>query len=149
MILAIALAITTLHSTPVAWCSEPGSPTEELAKATAVFSGKVVGRDYVVEETPSGEIAQRLVIKIGAQRVWKGDIKTEVTMYTSQYYLPNGHNRVFTEDFRFDENQSYLLYAFGKPDQLWTNKCTRSRPLSKADGDLEELGDSHAPKARG
>jgi TonB family protein len=125
-------------------CIKPGPPTAELARATAVFSGKVVGRDYVVEKTASGRV-QRLIIKIRVERVWKGDISPDVTMYTSEVHLPNGVTDSIEEDFRFEDEKDYLIYAFGKSDHLMTSKCTRTRELSKAAEDLRELGNGHAP----
>jgi hypothetical protein len=149
MLLAIALAITTTVAPgTVSRCFVAGSPAEELQKSTAVFSGKVVGRDYVTEETPAGKISQRLVIKIAVERVWKGDIFTDVTMYTSEIHLPNGYTKLFSEDFKFDDDEKYLIYAFGKRNRLSTDECTRTRALAKAENDLKELGAGYEPKIR-
>ena len=130
MIFGIALAIAIAPSTNVAWCSAPGTPKEELTKATAVLSGKVVGHDFVIEQTPSGETAQRVVVNVAVTRVWKGDISPSVTIHTWKYLLPNGYTRVFSENFNFDDETEYLVYAFGKPDHLWVDQCSRTRKLS-------------------
>lgn len=55
--------------------------------------------------------------------------------------------------YGFQEGESYLIYAYrtngedGKPGPLRTNICTRTRPLSKAKGDIKALGDSKMPPA--
>ena len=148
LILAIALSTTGIGPSNVTRCFAPGSPTKELKKATAVFSGKVVRRDFVVEETAPGEIGWRVVMKIAVGRVWKGDIATEVTLYTSEVHLINGLTRIYGDHFKFDEGKQYLVYAFGELDRLSTDTCTRTREMSQADDDLKELGDGHAPKTR-
>lgn len=147
-ILAIALATITIAPANVTRCFAPRSPTEELAKATAVFSGKVVRREYVPEATSEGEFFERLIIRIAVERVWKGDIYADATMYTSETHLANGYVRIFGEDFNFEDDKEYLIYAFGKTDRLSTDVCTRTRELSKADDDLKELGDGNEPKIR-
>jgi hypothetical protein len=129
-------------------CVIPGTPTQELSRATAVFSGKVISRDYVAEEMPSGETRRRLVVKISVERVWKGDIYTDETMFTSEVHLPNGLMETWAEDFYFQDDRQYLIYAFGKRNHLSTNACTRSRELSKAEADLKELGYGHEPNIR-
>jgi hypothetical protein len=142
MLLPIALAIIVTHPAGAVQCFAPGSPSEELAKATAVFSGRVIGHDYVVENTPSGETAQRLVANIAVVRVWKGNINPNVTIHTWEYLLPNGYVRIFGENFTFKDDEEYLVYAFGRSDHLWSDQCSRTRELSKANADLKELGES-------
>jgi hypothetical protein len=149
MIMSILLALLlTLALLAEPRCPLPGSPTQELARVTAVFSGKVVGRDYVPEERAPGQIVQRLVVKIEVARVWKGDIYTQQTMRTAEVKLPRGFTEIFSEDFVFEDDKEYLIYALEKDDRLYTNGCTRSRELAKAGEDLRELGDGHEPKTR-
>jgi hypothetical protein len=46
-------------------CARPGTPTEELNKAKAVFTGKVVGRKYVTDNQPGqGAPGERLVERL-------------------------------------------------------------------------------------
>jgi hypothetical protein len=146
----ITLVFVVITASPVAnvRCVIPGTPAAELSRATAVFSGKVVGRDYISEETPSGDTAHRLIIKIAVERVWKGDIFADETMYTSEVRLANGMTQTDAEDFYFQDDKQYLIYAFGKRDRLLTSGCTRSREFSKADDDLKELGYGHEPNVR-
>ena len=94
---------------------------------------------------PTGETAQRAVVNISVDRVWKGDIRRNVTVHTWEYLLPNGYRRIFGENFKFDDDTEYLIYAFGKPDHLWVDQCSRTRKLLTANDDLKELGDGHEP----
>jgi hypothetical protein len=148
MLCAILLMLNTIAPAAEPRCVIPGTPTQEMARATAVFSGKVIAREYVSEETSSGEPSQRLVVRIAVERVWKGDIYVEETMFTTEVRLPNGLTGVMAEDFFFEDDKQYLIYALGKRDHLSTDACTRSRELSKADADLSEFGSGYEPKIR-
>lgn len=148
MILATVVAILALTANPVAKCFRPESPTKEMAKATAVFSGKVVAQEKVLEKLPSDELVERVIVKISVDRVWKGNVYTEVTMYTSQIFLANGLRTIDSEDFNFKDEENYLVYAFGEPDRLRTHGCTRTTKLSSAYGDLAELGEGREPNQR-
>ncbi|MDQ3685821.1 MAG: hypothetical protein M3430_09495 [Acidobacteriota bacterium] len=145
----LVLMLTTLMlptPLPGVECSVPGSPTEELRKSKAVFTGKVIGRKYVMDN-PSGVgfPGQRLVIRLQVERVWKGEIGEEVLMYTSWMRQLNGSDSTSGEDFGFENSQRYLIYAGGTLERLSTSACTRSRELGKAGDDLKELGEGHEP----
>jgi hypothetical protein len=128
-------------------CPPPGQPKVELDLATAVFSGKVISRERVREETSPGEFSERVVIRIAVDRVWKGDMDSDATIYTSEVLSPNGTKSFNAEDFPFKEKERYLVYAFGKPERLRTNQCSRTRKMAEADEDLKELGNGKPPKA--
>ena len=150
LLLAIALTTSTGARGNVFECRDPGPPARSLRAATAVFSGKVIGFDYVTDndEMAPGQFVQRLTVRIAVERVWKGDVYREATMYTSSAFLPNGLSRVMAEDFHFQDQKEYLIYAFDKPNHLSTSQCTRTRDLSKAGDDLKELGAGHEPNVR-
>ena len=69
----LAVALLTFSSAPSLRCFVPANPAEELGKATAVFTGKVIGRNYVkIEDQSDRETgAERLVVKLVVERVWK------------------------------------------------------------------------------
>ena len=132
---------------PGSRCVTPGPPLGELAESSAVFSGKVVGRKYADEFIEGeGYIGKRLVVEMKIDRVWKGEVGEKVSMFTSEVQLPNGLTSFMSEDFVFEDDQEYLVYAGGKPDRLSTSACTRSRRLARAEDDLKDLGESHKPK---
>jgi hypothetical protein len=153
VILLIAIALTTAGGgrRNMFDCAEPPPPAGSLRAATAVFSGKVIGFEYVTDndETTPGQFIQRMTVRIAVERVWKGHLDSNESLYTSQVFLPNGQTSFSAEDFHFQDQKEYLVYAFGKPDHLSTSQCTRTRELSKAGSDLKELGLGHkttAPK---
>ncbi len=128
-------------------CIVPGTPTQELSKSEAVFTGQVIGREYVkdtsLEQDSAGE---RLVIKLSVDKIWKGKIGKEVLMYTSEVRYPNGVTSMMAEDFHFEDEKKYLIYANGSMEKLRTSACTRSRKLEKAELDFIELGEGQEPK---
>ena len=148
LFVSIALVAMSINSTNVSRCFIPGSPKQGLEGATAVFAGKVVGREYVPETLASGQVIERLVTKIAVQRVWKGDISTEVIMHTKTTLMPNGMTGFMDEDFDFDDGSEYFIYALGDLDHLYTNVCTRTRNLINARDDLKQLGKGRGPKVK-
>jgi hypothetical protein len=150
--MVLMLFLITLMSPdplPSLRCMRPGTPIEELHKSSAVFTGKVSGRDYIEDDASENGVAgQRLVVRLKVERVWKGDIGGEVKMYTSEVRHPNGLTSMMSEDFHFQDGKRYLVYAGGQVERLSTSACTRSRELEKAGDDLRELGEGHEPKRK-
>lgn len=148
-ILSLIMFLLLTPSMAEARCFIPQKPTVELGKAKAVFTGKVIGREYVKEIfSEEGVTAERLVIKIAVERVWKGDVSKEVSMYTSQVRHPNGLTSMMAEDFNFADDKRYFIYAFGTFDRLQTSGCTRTREVEKAGDDLKELGEGFEPSEK-
>ncbi len=140
-------ALLTLSPATGMRCIIPGTPTVEFRKSKAVFTGKVVGREYIKDENASSDLdaGERLVIKLAVERVWKGEIGDEVLMYTSEVRHSNGIFSMMAEDFRFEDGEQYLVYANGEMKRLKTSACMRTRKLEKAEDDLKELGEGHKP----
>jgi hypothetical protein len=128
-------------------CPRPGTPTEELKRATAVFAGKVIERQMIkITDTSNEDFGgERLHVKLKIDKWWKGNGESEVLLQTSRVYFPNGTYRA-GEDFFFNTNQSYLVYAFYYNGAFGTSGCTRTRELSKVDEDLKNLGEWFQPK---
>lgn len=130
-------------------CIIPGTPKEELGKATAVFAGKVTGHKYVKDDlSGQGVSGKRLAFELTVERVWKGKIEGEVLMYTSEVRQSNGETSGMSEDFNFEDGKRYLIYAVGTIGRLRTSACNRSRELEKAENDLKELGAGHEPERK-
>src|SRR5258708_9883497 len=98
LFLTLGLLATT---TANAECIRPGPPLEELGRASAVFSGKVIREAYIDDTNERGISGKRLVITLKVERVWKGDLREEVKMYTSEMKLDNGNTWSMAEDFDF------------------------------------------------
>ncbi|HEX8398800.1 MAG TPA: hypothetical protein VF644_15310 [Pyrinomonadaceae bacterium] len=129
-------------------CSRFGTPSEELKRATSVFSGKVTEtqRRKITDRFDEDFGGERLYVKLKVDKWWKGNGNNEVILRTSTVYFPNGTSKQFGEDFFFNTYQDYLVYAFYYKGALRTSECTRTRELSKAGDDLKELGAGFLPE---
>lgn len=140
-------------------CVCDGIPTvaEELAGATAIFSGKFIAAEYrkgIVSELRSlGEHStgekvdyEVLVLKFQVARWWKGDPVSEVILITDQTRDPDGTEHFLDCDYPFEGGEHYLVYAYGAETKLGTSTCTRTRKLRKARKDLKILGKGRKPE---
>jgi hypothetical protein len=149
MLVLFLIALMFSAPLPELRCFKPGTPIEELGKSSAVFTGKVIGRNYFEDDASGiGVAGQRLVIRLKVERIWKGEVGEEVLMYTSEVREPNGLFSMVAEDFDFEDGKRYLVYAGGPKERLRTSACTRSREFEKAGDDLMELGEGHEPKRK-
>ena len=112
-------------------CTPPVSATEELEKSDAVFTGKVL---EVITDTINAEntIFTFYKIKFEISAVWKGVNSEQVVISTSMQASVCG--------FLFEQGIEYIVYAFNDGTSLSTNICTRTKKLSEAQEDLNELG---------
>ena len=133
------LAIDT-DSASACSCVYPGPPDEELAQATAVFAGKVVG---IIKPIGFGSISSADPIKVTfrVNTVWKGPVSLTTTITTSRSSASCG--------YPFEEGVEYIIYAYGTEDDLSVSLCSRTQPLDAAAEDLEVLGVGTAPLADG
>ncbi|MEK6855322.1 MAG: hypothetical protein AABX73_03820 [Nanoarchaeota archaeon] len=99
-------------------CVIPEPPKESMESSTAVFKGEVVRIE--------GEKVNLVISKI-----YKGDLGTQVNITTPTDSAMCG--------FNFVKNKEYLVYTSGNLSDLSTNICTRTKLLSEADEDIEEL----------
>lgn len=147
-LLLVGLVLLNAPTSLAVDCPAPGTPSAELKRAAAVFSGEVVAEEYkdVGPDAPEEDAgAKVLVVRIKVERWWKGGSAREVTMRTSVTKLPDGSIRSYAEDFHFTKGGSYLIYAFAPKGKLGTSACTRTRKLSEAEDDLRELGEGSTP----
>ncbi len=136
-----------INTIPAVDCRRVGTPSAELKRATAVFSGKVIAfeRQYISDEKDVDFGGEALIVRIKVDSWWKGSNDTnEVVLRTGTAYFPNATKRM-SEDFKFIEGEGYLIYAYTYKEILMTDGCTKTKTLSKAEGDLKELGESFQP----
>lgn len=113
-------------------CVQPPPPKAALARAAAVFEGKVVG----VTTEPD---LHRLTARLEVLRAWKGVDTRHVEVSTIDVGSMCG--------FGFTVGATYLVYADGGPGALSTGLCTRSRASTDAADDLAALGPGEPPPA--
>jgi hypothetical protein len=87
---------------------------------------------------------ETLVVKFRVERWWKGEATTEVVLATYKTKKSDGTGSGSSCDYHFKEGESYLVYAYGKGNELRTHDCTRTSPLSKTE-DIKILGEGKEP----
>jgi hypothetical protein len=128
-------------------CAAPRTPIEELKRVSAVFSAEVTGteRKKIIDSNSKDFGGERLFIEMKVNRWWKGDRdKNIILLRTSVVYFRDTTRRN-GDDFRFTPGESYLVYAFYADGEFRTNACTRTRKMSKAEKDIQELGEGFPP----
>ena len=124
-------------------CVQPGSPTEELEKFTAVFAGRVVSVQHSYSPNSTSVTPEdRSTIGFEVSAVWKGAVHEDMSITTP----PTGGSCGFT----FTEGEEYIVYAYDSPYDdggYTTGICSRTALLAQAQADLNALGDGSAPRA--
>ena len=132
-------------------CPKPAGVPEELARATAVFSGEAVGAGYRrVDLSAVGGVGEIEVwaVRFKVTRWWKGGGPAEAVVYTSSTRTPGVGLHSLAEGPALRKGESYLVYAYGPPHMLKAGQCSRTKPLARAAEDLRELGEGRAPEER-
>lgn len=123
---------STQTSVSACQCGERPSVKQSLAKANAVFVGKVVS---VQNTCADCIIGGDLKVTLEVKQYWKGvNSRTIILMAGSG-----------TDDcgYSFKIGDSYLVYAYSGDDSfLHTNICTRTKPIADAQShkDIRVLG---------
>jgi hypothetical protein len=134
MSLVVMVAGLTVLTTPRAEacsCVSPGSPTEELAKSTAVFEGLVLGSNSVA----AGPSIYTRHVRFQVLKSWKG---VEADTIAS-IGVPSGSSAGCGFDSMTD-GSTWLVYAREVEGALTTSLCSRSLPRESAASDRLELG---------
>lgn len=130
---AILFAISLLCPVPSAQaCSCAGleTPTDAAAKARVVFEGLVTRN----EAQPTGQA----LVTFQVVRAFRGQVGETV-----QLRVESPADSPCAPHFTAEEG--YLVYANGESGALTVGPCTRTRPISQADKDLQELGPGAIP----
>lgn len=122
-------------------CIAPGPPCDSYGTAAAVFVGTAMNVRRA-EPPPEGNVQPinyRRVFKFSVDQTYFGVAGTEIEVVTGGGGGDCGY------DFRIGER--YLVYAHSYENTLATSICSRTRPFTRADEDLEFLGNlSSAPR---
>lgn len=119
----------------------PGSQKERaeraLSSSEAVFSGEVA----VIERNQKGPFGGVDEVSFRVSEVWKGPKRETLELTTQSQGIACGYH--------FEEEQEYLVYAYGKGKPFKVDLCSETKPLSKAGADLAVLGNGEKPKNGG
>lgn len=111
-------------------CAPAQSAARELARATAVFSGKVV---EIKRHKRPADVFAGVEVRFRVEKVWKGAGGGVVSVFTSSHSAACG--------YAFRKGRTYLVYAHGDGEgRLSTSICSRTKRLKDAREDLGELG---------
>ncbi len=128
----------------------------EVENSSAIFIGKVVGFEWrkgdprkygkglFKDESGNAIEFEMLMVKLKVEKVWKGEASSEIFLATEMVRYTGGRS-MSSCDYGFKEGEIYLVYAVEKEEVLQTHACTRTRPLSRAEEDLQILGEGKDP----
>ena len=111
-------------------CARSGSPKEALAQADAVFAGKAIAVQLLINTNSS---ADPVTVSFDVNRVWKGPRQDTIVITTERSGISCG--------YEFKEGRRYFVYAHDGE----TGLCTRTRPVVLAPRDFAELGPGWHP----
>ena len=124
-------------------CAQPGTPSEELEKFSAVFAGKVVSIQHSYDpKAASVSPEDRTTVGFEVSAVWKGTVHEDMYITTP----PTGGSCGFT----FVEGEEYIVYGHDSnyADGGYTvGICSRTALLGQAQADIDALGEGNAPQA--
>jgi len=123
------IALLPIINTPLFACScVPERPVcEAYQSADAVFLGEVPWRPMNLLSLLLGTTASLRVIE-----VFKGELGEEVTLQMN-FAFPGGCS------YSFRVGERYLVYAYQRDGHFGTSICSRTRPIQKAEDDLDFL----------
>ena len=138
-------------------CSCVSSPDESVSDAvkkaakqsTMIFAGKFLGYEYRkgisqrYADKPIDYETQVSVFQI--ERGWKGETTSKMFLATDRIKYVDGTESHSSCDYSFKEGKTYLIYAYGKENELRANYCSRTRLMTKAEKDLKILGQGKEP----
>lgn len=109
-------------------CRVP-SAQEAYKNSKAVFVGEITG---VVEEND----VKTFTFKV--EKYWKGANAEQIKISVRQ---------TMRYQAWFEVGEKYLVYARGgeKEEKLWETRCSRTKSLTDAAADIEELGRAKTP----
>ena len=118
-------------------CAQPGTPSEELEKSSAVFAGRVVSiRHSFDPDAASVSPEDRTTVGFEVNAVWKGTVYEDMYITTP----PTGGSCGLT----FVEGEEYIVYAHDSAygdDSYTVGICSRTALHGQAQDDVDALGE--------
>ena len=124
-------------------------------QSTMIFAGKIIVFEYrkgvpnKYMESLNKKSGKHIeyetkVVKFQVERWWKVEATTEVFLATDETKNADGTANNSSCNYKFKEGESYLVYAYGKENELRTHACTRTRLLNNTE-DVKILGEGKEP----
>ena len=116
-------------------CGDTPSPSVALAQAAKVFSGKVVHiSDGGGTQREPALLSGYILVEFEVYAVWKGPAYATMFVETAWWSGSCG--------VEFYLGQEWLVYSY---DGVTAHPCGRTRSLSRAQADIDELGEGQVP----
>jgi hypothetical protein len=137
-------------------CAQSSTATlEDVVKysvknSTMVFAGKVVGFEYR-KGIPNEHMQSRhvdyetKVVRFQVEWWWKGETPREIFLITDETRNADGTGSNSGCNYNFKEAESYLVFAYGKENELRTDSCSGTQPWNTAIEYLKILGEGKEP----
>ncbi len=139
LIIFVSLLFSNTAIVSACSCVEPTLPKESLEQSIAVFAGKVVDVDVPGGIIVSSGDSVRVTFEVS--KIWKGPDYKTLVLTTARDGATCGYS--------FKKNNEYIVYAYGEENKLETGICSRTKLLSSAQDDLQELGEGNFPTNSG
>ena len=124
-------------------CAQPGSPSDELRKFSAVFAGRVLSIQHSFDpDAESYSPEDRTTVQFEVSTTWKGAVHEDMYVTTP----PTGGSC----GFAFIEGEDYIVYAYDSAyddDSYTVGICSRTALLRQAQADIDALGEGQDPQA--
>lgn len=135
LLFAAVLLLSAAKSVAACSCAGEGLPCQSFGAARAVFVGKVTGAKEQRESRM--EDGTKITYDVGEIHFKVEESFLGVKGQTATIFSGTGGGDC---GYWFVRGERYLIYAYGDSvDKLYTNICTRTRPLADAEEDLAFL----------
>ncbi len=128
IVLYLLLLISLIGTALACSCIADDSIENKFNRSDEVFIGKVI--DITENENIITGFNQ-FEIKMSLSKSYKGSIDKNKIIYTNKDSAACGYN--------FEENSSYLIYAYEYENELGTGLCSGTKEIKDANSDLEYL----------
>lgn len=135
LLIFVSLLVLNISLVNACSCIQPAPPLESLEQSSAVFAGKVV--DITVPRRINIRSDDPIKVTFEVSQIWKGPDYKTIILTTARDGVSCGYS--------FKENEEYIVYTYGEEDELSTSICSRTKLLSNAQEDLQDLGAGDLP----
>ena len=133
----------------------PNETLEDVVKnsvkrSTKVFAGKAIGFEYR-KGIPNdfmqskGIDYETKVVIFQVEQWWKGKVPKEIVLATDETKNADGTESTSSCNFNYKAGENYLVFAYGKENEVRTMACARTQLLTNAKEELKILGKGKAP----